>query len=41
MITMVGHGIMEADTVLEMRVLHPDQQVTGSELKHWVWLEHI
>ena len=38
---MMGHGGMQADTVLEkeLRVLHLDMQATGSELRPWVSLE--
>ena len=42
-IIMVGHGSVQADMVLEkeLGVLHLDQQETGSELRHWGWLEQI
>ena len=42
-IIVVGHGSVQADMVLEkeLRVIYLDTQATGSELRHWVWLEHI
>ena len=42
-IIMVEHGNTQADMVLEkkLRVLHLEMQATGSDLGHWVWLEHI
>lgn len=33
-IVMVGHGSIQADKVLELRVLHLDRQATGSKLRY-------
>ena len=42
-ITMLGHSGLLADLVLEteLRVLILDLQEIGSELRHWMWLEHL
>ena len=40
-IIVVGHGGLQADMMLELRVLYLERQATGSELSHWVWLKYI
>ena len=34
---------MQADMVLtrELRVLHPDWQVTRKRVRPWAWLDHV
>lgn len=40
-ILMAGQGGVQADKVMELRVLHRDLQAIESELNHWTWLEHV
>lgn len=41
--TMMAHGSMWADIVLEkeLSILRLELKTTGSELRHWIQLEHI